>query len=108
MLVLYNEVGGVVVCLFIIYYNVLDIDLYLCIVLEFYLKWLIVGGMEKVYEIGCVFCNEGIDIMYNLEFMMLEVYIVYIDFNDVMNLIEGIICNVVEKVLGIVKIIYDG
>lgn len=80
MFVLYNEVGGVVVCLFIIYYNVLDMDLYLCIVLELYLKCLIVGGMEKVYEIGCVFCNEGIDIIYNLEFIMLEVYIVYIDY----------------------------
>lgn len=67
-------VGGVVVRFFIIYYNVLDIDLYLRIVIEFYLKRFIVGGFDKVYEFGCVFRNEGILIKYNLEFIIIEIY----------------------------------
>lgn len=79
-----------VVWLFVIYYNVLNIDFYLWIVLELYLKCLIVGGMEKVYEIGWVFCNEGMDCEYNFEFIMMEIYVVYFDFYDVMVEMEGI------------------
>lgn len=87
----YIIVGGVVVKLFIMYYNVFDMELYLWIVLELYLKCLIVGGMDKVYEIGCVFCNEGIFMCYNLEFIMLEFYVVYEDYEDVMDLVEGLV-----------------
>ena len=90
------------------HHNALDIDLYLRIALELHLKRLIVGGMEKVYEIGRVFRNEGIDTTHNPEFTMLEAYTAYTDFNDVMNLTEGIIRNAAEKVLGTAKITYDG
>ncbi|SUX93632.1 Lysine--tRNA ligase [Carnobacterium divergens] len=66
-------------------------ELYLRIALELHLKRLIVGGMEKVYEIGRVFRNEGVDTTHNPEFTMLEVYTAYTDYQDVMDLTEGII-----------------
>ncbi|HAP8970721.1 TPA: lysine--tRNA ligase [Enterococcus faecium] len=106
--VLHNEAGGAAARPFITHHNALDIDLYLRIALELHLKRLIVGGMEKVYEIGRVFRNEGIDTTHNPEFTMLEAYTAYTDFNDVMNLTEGIIRNAAEKVLGTAKITYDG
>lgn len=83
-------------------------DLYLRIALELHLKRLIVGGMEKVYEIGRVFRNEGIDTTHNPEFTMLEAYTAYTDYKDVMDLTEGIIRNAAEKVLGTTTITYDG
>ena len=73
--------------------------MYLRIALELHLKRLIVGGMEKVYEISRVFRNEGIDTTHNPEFTMLEAYTAYTDFQDVMNLTEGIIRNSAQKVL---------
>ncbi|EOE6377120.1 lysine--tRNA ligase [Enterococcus faecium] len=106
--VLHNEAGGAAARPFITHHNALDIDLYLRIALELHLKRLIVGGMEKVYEIGRVFRNEGIDTTHNPEFTMLEAYTAYTDFNDVMNLTEGIIRNAAQKVLGTAKITYDG
>lgn len=101
---MYVIVGGVFVCFFIIYYNVLDMELYMCIVIELYLKCFIVGGLEKVYEIGCVFCNEGVLICYNFEFMMIELYEVYVDYKDIMKLIEDMVVYIVKKVLGIIII----
>ncbi|MHC5249422.1 lysine--tRNA ligase [Enterococcus sp. LJL90] len=104
---LHNEAGGAAARPFITHHNALDIDLYLRIALELHLKRLIVGGMEKVYEIGRVFRNEGIDTTHNPEFTMLEAYTAYFDFQDVMNLTEGIIRNAAEKVLGTTNITYN-
>ncbi|MDT2752448.1 lysine--tRNA ligase [Enterococcus thailandicus] len=106
--VLHNEAGGAAARPFTTHHNALDIDLYLRIALELHLKRLIVGGMEKVYEIGRVFRNEGIDTTHNPEFTMLEAYTAYTDYRDVMNLTEGIIRNAAEKVLGTARITYDG
>lgn len=106
--VLHNEAGGATARPFITHHNALDMDLYLRIALELHLKRLIVGGMEKVYEIGRVFRNEGIDTTHNPEFTMMEVYTAYHDYLDVMNLTEGIIRNVAENVLGETTLTYDG
>lgn len=98
--VLHNMAGGAAARPFVTHHNTLDMDLYLRIALELHLKRLIVGGMEKVYEIGRVFRNEGMDTTHNPEFTMLEVYTAYTDFNDVMDLTEGIISTAAERVLG--------
>lgn len=105
---LQNEAGGASARPFITHHNALDIDLYMRIALELHLKRLIVGGMERVYEIGRVFRNEGIDTTHNPEFTMLEAYTAYTDYQDVMDLTEGIIRNAAEKVLGTTDITYDG
>lgn len=97
---LHNMAGGAAARPFITHHNALDMELYLRIALELHLKRLIVGGMEKVYEIGRVFRNEGIDTTHNPEFTMLEVYTAYADYRDVMDLTEGIIKHVAEKVNG--------
>ncbi|WP_268913864.1 lysine--tRNA ligase [Lentilactobacillus sp. SPB1-3] len=88
--VLHNQAGGANARPFITHHNALNIDLYLRIALELHLKRLIVGGMERVYEIGRVFRNEGMDTRHNPEFTMLESYAAYFDFTDVMNETEGI------------------
>ncbi len=88
--VLHNQAGGAAARPFITHHNALDIKLYLRIALELHLKRLIVGGMERVYEIGRVFRNEGIDTKHNPEFTMLESYAAYFDFKDVMDETEGI------------------
>ncbi len=88
--VLHNQAGGANARPFITHHNALDIDLYLRIALELHLKRLIVGGMERVYEIGRVFRNEGMDQDHNPEFTELESYIAYFDFHDVMDETEGI------------------
>ena len=106
--VLHNEAGGAAARPFITHHNALDMDLYLRIALELHLKRLIVGGMEKVYEISRVFRNEGIDTTHNPEFTMLEAYTAYTDYRDVMVLTEGIIQNAAEKVLGTTDLSYDG
>ncbi|WP_078808295.1 lysine--tRNA ligase [Pilibacter termitis] len=105
---LHNEAGGAAARPFITHHNALDVDLYLRIALELHLKRLIVGGMEKVYEIGRVFRNEGIDTTHNPEFTMLEAYTAYTDFNDVMDLTEGIIVSAAKKALGVTDVVYDG
>lgn len=105
---LHNEAGGAAARPFITHHNALNIDLYLRIALELHLKRLIVGGLEKVYEIGRVFRNEGIDTTHNPEFTMLEAYTAYFDFNDVMDLTEGIIRAAAEGVLHETQITYDG
>ncbi|MDH6363914.1 lysyl-tRNA synthetase class 2 [Enterococcus sp. PF1-24] len=105
---LHNEAGGAAARPFTTHHNALDMELYLRIALELHLKRLIVGGMEKVYEIGRVFRNEGTDTTHNPEFTMLELYTAYTDYQDVMNLTEGIYHNVAEKVLGKTLLSYAG
>lgn len=103
---LHNLAGGAAARPFITHHNALDMELYLRIALELHLKRLIVGGMEKVYEIGRVFRNEGIDTTHNPEFTMLEVYTAYADYKDVMDLTEGIVTHVAQTVLGKLQIEY--
>lgn len=103
---LHNMAGGAAARPFITHHNALDIELYLRIALELHLKRLIVGGMEKVYEIGRVFRNEGIDTTHNPEFTMLEVYTAYADYRDVMDLTEGIIQHVANKVNNSLQVTY--
>lgn len=93
---------------FITHHNTLDIDMFLRIAPELYLKRLIVGGFEKVFEIGRLFRNEGMDIKHNPEFTNLELYSVYQDYNDMMDLTEQIISTLSEKVNGTTKINYQG
>ncbi|WP_028274133.1 lysine--tRNA ligase [Atopococcus tabaci] len=103
---LHNIAGGAAARPFITHHNALDMELYLRIALELHLKRLIVGGMEKVYEIGRVFRNEGIDTTHNPEFTMLELYTAYHDMEDVMNLTENLIRTVAERALGTTEIEY--
>ena len=85
---------------FATYHHTLEQDLYLRIALELYLKRLIIGGMDKVYEIGRIFRNEGISIRHNPEFTMLESYEAYADYNDVMDMLEQMVCRIAQDVLG--------
>ena len=105
--VLHNEAGGAAARPFMTHHNAQDIDMALRIALELHLKRLIVGGMEKVYEIGRVFRNEGMDTTHNPEFTMLEVYTAYTDYTDVMNLTEGLIKHVAKAAVGKDIISYD-
>ncbi len=90
--------GGAQARPFITHHNTLDIDLYLRIALELYLKRLIVGGMEKVYEIAKTFRNEGMDRTHNPEFTMLELYQAYADYNDIMELVEDLVLHLSQAV----------
>ncbi|GAB2020929.1 lysine--tRNA ligase [Pseudolactococcus yaeyamensis] len=105
--VLHNEAGGAAAKPFITHHNAQDIDMVLRIALELHLKRLIVGGMEKVYEIGRVFRNEGMDTTHNPEFTMLEVYTAYTDYTDVMDLTEGLIQHVAKAAVGKDLVEYD-
>ena len=100
--------GGATARPFITHHNTLDIDMYLRIALELNLKRLIVGGFDKVYEIGRVFRNEGMDIRHNPEFTMLELYAAYEDFHDMMDITEEIFSKTAQEVLGTTKITYQG
>ena len=100
--------GGAAARPFITHHNTLDMDMYLRIANELYLKRLIVGGFDKVYEMGRMFRNEGMDIKHNPEFTNIELYAAYEDYNDMMNLTEEIISRVAQKVLGTTKITYQG
>ena len=93
---------------FITHHNTLDLDMYLRIAPELYLKRLIVGGFDKVYEIGRLFRNEGMDIKHNPEFTNIELYAAYQDYNDMMNTAEEIISTIAQNVLGTTKINYQG
>lgn len=93
---------------FITHHNTLDLDMYLRIAPELYLKRLIVGGFDKVYEIGRLFRNEGMDIKHNPEFTNIELYSAYEDYNDMMNLTEEIISTIAKNVLGSTNIEYQG
>ncbi|MBO8157692.1 MAG: lysine--tRNA ligase [Bacillaceae bacterium] len=98
--------GGAAARPFITHHNALDIPLYMRIAIELHLKRLIVGGLEKVYEIGRVFRNEGVSTRHNPEFTMLELYEAYADFHDIMDLTENLIAHVSKEVLGTTKIKY--
>jgi lysyl-tRNA synthetase class 2 len=100
--------GGATARPFITHHNALDRDLYLRIAVELYLKRLIVGGFERVYEIGRDFRNEGIDRSHNPEFTMMECYQAYADYNDIMKLVEEMICSIAEEVKGSARITYQG
>lgn len=104
--VLHTIAGGANARPFITHHNALDMDLYMRIALELHLKRLIVGGLEKVFEIGRVFRNEGIDTRHNPEFTMLEVYEAFGDYETMMDLSENMIRYVAEKVLGTTTILY--
>ncbi len=91
---------------FATHHNALDRDLFLRIATELYLKRLIVGGLDKVYEIGRVFRNEGIDQDHNPEFTLLESYEAYADYNDVMQMVEEMVCAVAQEVMGAPQIQY--
>jgi lysyl-tRNA synthetase class 2 len=100
--------GGASAKPFITHHNTLDIDLYLRIAPELYLKRLIVGGLERVYEIGRNFRNEGMSIKHNPEFTMLELYQAYTDYNGMMEIAENLVSNAAKEVLGTTKIQYQG
>ena len=100
--------GGAEARPFITHHNTLDMDMYLRIANELYLKRLIVGGFDKVYEMGRMFRNEGMDIKHNPEFTNIELYSAYEDYNDMMDITEEIISKVALKVLGTTKITYQG
>lgn len=100
--------GGAAARPFITHHNALNLDLFLRIATELNLKRLIVGGMEKVYEIGRIFRNEGIDVRHNPEFTSIELYEAFTDYNGMMRLTEEMISYISEKVLGTVKVNYDG
>ena len=106
--VLATLAGGAAAKPFITHHNTLDIDLYLRIATELALKRLIVGGLERVYEIGRVFRNEGMDVRHNPEFTSVEFYQAYADYRDMMDLTEKIILTAAKDVLGTTKITYDG
>ena len=100
--------GGAAARPFITHHNTLDTDLYLRIATELNLKRLIVGGFERVYEIGRIFRNEGMDVRHNPEFTSVEIYQAYGDYNDLIDVTEGICCAAAEKIFGTTKIIYQG
>ncbi|MCL2507662.1 MAG: lysine--tRNA ligase [Oscillospiraceae bacterium] len=100
--------GGAAARPFTTYHNALDEKLYLRISIELYLKRLIVGGLERVYEIGRVFRNEGIDVRHNPEFTLLELYQAYTDFHGMMELCENLIRTVAEKICGTAVVTFDG
>ncbi len=100
--------GGAAARPFNTHHNALDIDMYLRIATELYLKRLIVGGFEKVYEIGKNFRNEGTSVRHNPEFTMVELYEAYADYNDMMELTENMIAYICEKVLGTTTVNYEG
>ncbi len=100
--------GGAAARPFETHFNALDEDFKLRISLELYLKRLIVGGMEKVYEIGRVFRNEGLDTRHNPEFTLMELYQAYTDYNGMMDLTENMFRHVAQEVLGTTKISYNG
>lgn len=98
--------GGASARPFITHHNALDIPLYMRIAIELHLKRLIVGGLEKVYEIGRVFRNEGVSTRHNPEFTMIELYEAYADFRDIMSLTENLVAHVAEEVLGTTTVQY--
>ena len=105
---LVSNAGGAAARPFETHFNALDEDFKLRISLELYLKRLIVGGLEKVYEIGRVFRNEGLDTRHNPEFTLMELYQAYTDYNGMMDLTENLYRHVAQEVLGTTKIVYNG
>ena len=106
--VLVSNAGGAAARPFETHFNALDEEFKLRISLELYLKRLIVGGMERVYEIGRVFRNEGLDTRHNPEFTLMELYQAYTDYHGMMDLTENLYRHVAQEVLGTTKIVYNG
>ena len=106
--ILNTIMGGANARPFITHHNTLDLDMYLRVAPELYLKRLIVGGFDRVFEIGRLFRNEGMDIKHNPEFTSMELYAAYMDFNDMMDITEEIFSRCAEEVLGTTKITYQG
>ncbi|MBT8203304.1 MAG: lysine--tRNA ligase [Acidimicrobiia bacterium] len=106
--VLQAQAGGALAAPFITHHNALSIDMYLRIALELHLKRLIIGGIDKVFEIGRVFRNEGVSPQHNPEFTMLESYEAYADYHDIMALVEQTVAGVAEAVVGSAQIDYKG
>ena len=100
--------GGATARPFITHHNALDIDMYMRIATELHLKRLIVGGIERVYEIGRIFRNEGMDTRHNPEFTTIELYQAYTDYNGMMDITEDMVIHVCEKVLGTTRVTYQG
>ncbi len=98
--------GGASARPFITHHNALDMELYMRIAIELHLKRLIVGGLEKVYEIGRVFRNEGVSTRHNPEFTMIELYEAYADYKDIMKLTENMVAHIAKQVLGTTTIQY--
>lgn len=105
---LHTIAGGAAAKPFVTHHNALDLDMYMRIALELHLKRLLVGGLERVYEIGRVFRNEGISTRHNPEFTMLELYQAYADYEDMMRLTENMIAYVAQQVHGTTKLSYQG
>ena len=105
--VLHNLAGGATARPFITHHNALDMELYLRIATELHLKRLVVGGFEKVYELGRVFRNEGIDTTHNPEFTVIEIYTAFTNYLDCMDLVEKLICHVAQEVLGTTTVMYN-
>ena len=105
---LVHNAGGAAARPFETHFNALDEDVKLRISLELYLKRLIVGGLERVYEIGRVFRNEGVDTRHNPEFTLMELYQAYTDYHGMMDLTENLYRHVAQEVLGTTKIVYNG
>ncbi|MFE6170334.1 lysine--tRNA ligase [Viridibacillus arvi] len=103
---LHTIAGGAAARPFITHHNSLDMELYMRIAIELHLKRLIVGGLEKVYEIGRVFRNEGMSTRHNPEFTMIELYEAYADYRDIMALTENLISHVAQEVLGTTDVQY--
>lgn len=106
--ILGSVAGGAAARPFITHHNTLDIDMYLRIATELYLKRLIVAGFEKVYDLGKNFRNEGMSVRHNPEFTMIELYEAYSDYNDMMEIMENLTAYVCEKVNGTTKVMYQG
>ncbi|POZ89370.1 MULTISPECIES: lysine--tRNA ligase [Petrotoga] len=106
--VLQSIMGGANARPFITHLNVYDIDMYLRIATELHLKRLVVGGMEKVYEIGKIFRNEGVSNKHNPEFTTIELYQAFADYNNMMELTEDLLYNIAKKVHNKAKVIYQG
>ena len=100
--------GGALAKPFVTHHNALDLDLYLRIAPELYLKRLVVGGFERVFEIGRVFRNEGLGPRWNPEFTMLELYQAYADYGDMMRLTEELVAHLARELLGSTTITYEG
>ena len=98
--------GGAAARPFVTHHNALDMELFMRIAIELHLKRLIVGGLEKVYEIGRVFRNEGVSTRHNPEFTMIELYEAYADYRDIMALTENLIAHVAQEVLGTTTVPY--
>ncbi len=103
---MHSIAGGASAKPFITHHNALDMQLYMRIAIELHLKRLIVGGLEKVYEIGRVFRNEGVSTRHNPEFTMIELYEAYADYKDIMSLTENLVAHIAEEVLGSTTVQY--